>query len=223
VLTIDPHTHSRFFHRAGHRYRWYDPWQVRANIGFAKRRGPDAFAITNHDFYRPETVRDADWCLPGIEVATSEGHLLVVGPDPPARTEPGQLDPHEAVAMAHDRGCAAIVAHPFRESNLRNVDADYDAVELNGKHPELRRAVQAVADERDLAIVGGSDAHLPVETGRTATHVDAQSVDPPAVFDAVRAGSVEPVVQPGPFDAAIQSVYAVYYRATGKVVPPEYR
>jgi predicted metal-dependent phosphoesterase TrpH len=223
MLTVDLHSHSRFFHGAGHRYRRYDPWQVRVNLLFASRRGIDGFAITNHDYYRPETIVDPARCLPGIEITTSAGHLLVVGPDPPTETEPGQLDPHEAVAMAHDRDCAAIVAHPFRDSNLRNVDADYDAVELNGKHTEIRRAVDAFAEERDLPIVGGSDAHYPIEIGRTATRIDADTFDPGTVVDAIRNAAVEPVTHTGPIDSAIRTGYALYHRATGTVVPPELR
>jgi predicted metal-dependent phosphoesterase TrpH len=223
VLTVDLHTHSRFFHRLGHRFRGYDPWQVRLTLLLARRRGLDGFAITNHDFYRPATVVDRDRCLPGIEVTTTAGHLLVIGPDPPRATEPGRLDPHAAVEMAHDRNCVAIVAHPFRNSGLRHVEADYDAVELNGKHPELRREVRAFARERDLPVVGGSDAHLPIEIGRTATRIDADSLDPQSVVAAIRNGAAEPVTRTGPLDAAIRTVYALHHRATGTIAPPAFR
>jgi len=127
VFDCDLHTHSRFFHLSPAVGTAYDPFGVRLSLRVAHRRGLDGIAITNHDFFRPETIT-ADTCLPGIEISTTAGHLLVVGPDPPTRTEPGELDPLAAVELAHDHGCAAIIAHPLRNSTLVDYDAPYDAI-----------------------------------------------------------------------------------------------
>jgi len=116
----------------------------------------------------------------------------VVGPDPPDATEPGELTPGEAVAAAHDRGCAAILAHPFRNSTIRELeDLDLDAIEVNGKHPRTRKWVERIAQHRELPLVGGSDAHYPFEVGRAYTEVDVEELTPASVVDAIREGRVE--------------------------------
>ncbi len=214
MFDCDLHTHSRFFHQPPDVASGYDPIGVRLSLRVARRRGLDGIAVTNHDFFRPETLVDPA-CLPGIEISTTEGHLLVVGPSPPSRTRAGELEPAEAVALAHEHDCAAIIAHPFRNSTLRECDADFDAIEVNGKHPEHRRRIEAIADERDLSIVGGSDAHFPFEVGRTSTRIDAERLTPVAVVEAIRDGRVEPAFRDGPFLRGLRSVYARIHRAKG--------
>ncbi|MFB6107240.1 MAG: PHP domain-containing protein [Haloplanus sp.] len=214
MFDYDLHTHSRFFHRAPEVASDYDPYAVRATLRVARARGLDGVAVTNHDFLRPETLV-SDACLPGIEISTTAGHLLVVGPDPPTRTAPGELTPTAAVELAHDRGCAAILAHPFRNSTLRRSDAAFDAVEVNGKHPEHRRRVEALAERRGLPLVGGSDAHFPFEVGRVSTQFDVDRVTPAAVVDAIRTGRVRPVVRRGPVMRALGSLYTHVHRHKG--------
>lgn len=216
MFDCDLHTHSRFFHREPEIAAGYDPYGVRATLRVARWRGLDGIAVTNHDFFRPETLV-SDRCLPGIEISTTEGHLLVVGPDPPARTDPGELTPHEAVALAHDNDCAAIVAHPFRNSTLRESDAAFDAIEVNGKHPEFRRRIEGIARERGLALVGGSDAHFPFEVGRLSTRVDADRLTPAAVVAAIRDGRVEPVVRDGRLFRALGTLYERIHRSKGQL------
>nr|WP_303648768.1 PHP-associated domain-containing protein [Haloarchaeobius litoreus] len=208
------HTHTRFFHgrqRLGDRF---DPMGVRALAAVARWRGLDALALTNHDYYTPFVAADPV-LLPGIEISTSGGHLLVVGPDPPRRTVPGELSPTEAVELAHDRDCAAIMAHPFRNSDLRKVDAPFDAVELNGKHLERRTRVERIASRRDLPLVGGSDAHFPFEVGRAHTVVDAPEPTAAAVVDAIRDGRVSVRTAPTRLDRALAPLYDVVHRGKG--------
>lgn len=161
---------------------------------------------------------DADpLAIPGIEITTTKGHLLVVGPNPPARTEPGTLTPDEAIELAHDRDCAAIIPHPFRASTVRETDATVDAVEVNGKHTHHRERVTLLAEERDCPIVGGSDAHYPIEAARAYTRVDAEELTPESVVDAIRDDRVEPAVREYPLDGAISAAYSTIHRMKGKL------
>ena len=116
---VDLHTHTRFFHGFDELGRRFDPLGVRMMALVARSRGLDGFVTTNHDYAREFAVDGDPSVVPGIELTPSEGHLLVVGPDPPTATEPGRLTPEEAVELAHERGCAAVVAHPFRNSTVR--------------------------------------------------------------------------------------------------------
>lgn len=214
TTVVDLHAHSRFFHRPPEQLAGYDSLGVAMATGVGRLRGVDRVALTNHNFHRPELQTERT--LPGIEVSTTAGHVLVVGPDPPERTEPGTLTPAETVAVAHDRGCAAIVAHPFRHSTVAESGADFDAVELNGKRPERRDRVEALASELGLPVVGGSDAHLPVEVGRVATVVGAADPTPEAVVAAIRRGEVAPVERRSPVDRAIQLSYRGYHGLQGQ-------
>lgn len=192
MYAVDLHTHTRFFHGRRTLGDRFDPIGFRMLTGAAELRGLDGVATTNHDYY----TAFPDWlgvtALPGNEITTTRGHLLVVGPDPPAETEAGELTPEEAVDLAHERDCAAILAHPFRNSTIRELeDLDLDAIEVNGKHPRTETWVRQIADHRGLPVVGGSDAHYPIEVGRAYTEIDVEELTPAAVVEAIREDRVE--------------------------------
>lgn len=197
TFDVDLHAHTRFFHRWPGDPTSFDPVGARLLGHAARLRGLDGIAFTNHDYFRkyragPVGASDGSetTVLPGIEISTTDGHVLVVGPDPPQRTEPGALAPEEAVELAHDRDCAAILPHPFRRGDLWKRDLDVDAVEVNGKRPQVAERVKVLADECDLPIVGGSDAHFSLEVGRVHTRLEAPALTPEAVVQAIRDGRV---------------------------------
>ncbi|AGB36633.1 CehA/McbA family metallohydrolase [Natronococcus occultus] len=207
MFAVDLHAHTRFFH--GHRRLGdrFDPYGFRLLARAIDVRGLDGVATTNHDYYTPFSSARVT-VIPGIEVSTTRGHVLVVGPDPPAETVPGEYTPAEVVELAHDRGCAAIVAHPYRDSTIRELDElPFDAIEINGKHPRTERLVQQLAERHELPLVGGSDAHYPFEAGRAYTRIDAAELTPEAVVEAIRDGRVEPRVATGRSDRALRRLY----------------
>lgn len=127
MLSLDLHTHTRFFHW-GTQSTWFDPLGSWLLCLIARHRGLDGVALTNHNYYR--SFGRSFVCIPGVEITTTCGHVLVVGPDPPTSTEPDTLTPEETVSLAHDRGCAAIIAHPYRNSTVREVAESFDAIEV---------------------------------------------------------------------------------------------
>lgn len=182
-------------------------------------RGLDGIATTNHDYYRSLGDATGVPVIPGIEVSTTRGHVLVVGPDPPRETEPGSLTPAETVRRAHERDCAAIIAHPFRNSSVRETDVDFDAVELNGKTPRTWERATEVSARHGLPLVGGSDAHYPFEVGRAYTRVDAPELTPRAVVDAIRSGDVSAEMDFGPLAETLRRGYGVVHRLKGHDPP----
>ncbi|UPM43215.1 CehA/McbA family metallohydrolase [Halocatena salina] len=191
MITVDLHTHTRFFH-AFSGPTSYDPVGARLLVAFAQWRGLDAVAVTNHDYY---SCLDIDTrgvtLIPGVEVSTSAGHMLVIGPDPPTRTTPGALTPEETIDIAHARDCAAIVAHPFRNSVVRDLDLPFDAYEVNGKRSVPIDQIQQLSEADDTPLIGGSDAHYPFEVGRAYTRVDTEKSTPKAVAEAIRNGRTD--------------------------------
>ncbi|ELZ07531.1 PHP domain-containing protein [Natrialba aegyptia] len=213
MYLVDLHAHTRFFH--GHRSLGdrFDPLGARVLTEIAARRGLDGVATTNHDYYTDLNPAADVVTLPGIEITTDRGHVLVVGPDPPAETKPGALSPAEAVALAHDHDCAAIVAHPFRNSTVRELtDVPFDAIEVNGKHPRSRPLVEKLASERNLPLVGGSDAHYPFEVGRAYTTIESERLTPEAVVEAIRDGRVEAQVSRSTLDEVVRRGYRAIHR-----------
>jgi predicted metal-dependent phosphoesterase TrpH len=219
VFRLDLHTHTRFFHGFPSRPTPFDPVGARLLERVAARQGLDGVALTNHDYY-PDVPFDDLVAIPGIEVSTADGHVLIVGPDPPAPTNPGAMAAETVVEVAHDRDCAAIIAHPFRNSTVRGVDAPFDAVEVNGKHPRSREWVEHLARDRSLPIVGGSDAHYPVEAGRAYTVVDADEATPAAVVDAIQDGRVEARISNWPPHQQLRRVYRRIHRWKGHLDTP---
>ena len=206
MYAVDLHNHTRFFHGFDRFAAVYDPIGYRLHALAARLRGLDGLALTNHDYFRP-FVGEGVTAIPGIEVSTTDGHVLVVGPNPPTETEPESLTPGETVDLARERGCATVLAHPFRDSSARHSDAAFDAVEINGKHPHTWDRVQRLAERRDLPVVGGSDAHYPVEVGRVYTRIDVEELSPERVVDAIRDGRVEWAVTEDPISDTIRRGY----------------
>lgn len=110
--------------------------------------------------------------IKGIEVTTSEGHILAYGVD---RAIPRNLPIKDTVDLIHEAGGIAVAAHPYRwwsgigGKNVPNMG--FDAVEsINGRSLKSsnNRALK-LAEKLNLPIVGGSDAHTSPSVGRTYT------------------------------------------------------
>jgi len=222
TVSIDLHTHTRFFHGSPRLGRVYDPLGARLLAAMARQRGLDGIATTNHDYYRELGIGDGSLTVvPGIEVTTTQGHALIVGPSPPKRTEVGELTPKQITEIAHERDCATIIPHPFRNSTVRNAEAGFDAIEINGKGTESYDTVRHLSRERNLPLVGGSDAHYPFEVGRAFTEVDAPEATPEAVVDAIRDGRVDARVATSPSQRLLRSAYKVIHSRKGWLNRPE--
>ena len=221
MFAVDLHAHTRFFHGFPDLGRAFDPVGARLLARTAGYRGLDAVVTTNHDYYREfDLGGDSAALLPGIEVTTSMGHALVVGPNPPERTPEGELSPERVVELARDRDCAAIIAHPFRNSTVRKADADFDAIEVNGKGTDPAEWVEQLAENRDLPLVGGSDAHYPIEVGRAYTEIDADELTPESVVAAIRDGRVRPRVDRSPSQRLLREAYRLIHDRKGWLEHP---
>jgi len=82
----------------------------------------------------------------------------------------------------------------------------FDAIEVNGKHPRSRPLVEQLAGDRDLPLIGGSDAHYPFEVGRAYTVVEADRLTPESIVDAIRDGRVSARVSRSGFDRLLRKV-----------------
>ena len=166
----------------------------------AEAAGLDAIAITDHD-----SVDGAKRALalpsgsvlviPGIEVSTKQGHLLVLGV---TEMIPAGLDVIDTVNIARRMGALLILPHPYhiwRHGVARRKKAGMmvvDAVEgFNSRYivGSANNKAARIAKRLGKPCVGGSDAHHAKFVGFGRTYVDAEK-NVPAILDAIRAGKV---------------------------------
>ena len=213
MFTVDLHAHTRFFHGFLGRPTPFDPIGAQLLALSTQRAQLDGVALTNHDYYTEfDPLLNRVQFIPGVEISTTAGHVVIIGPNPPARTTPGKFTPEEVVSLAHDRGCAAIIAHPFRRSRVHETDANFDAVEINGKHPERIDRVRELSEALELPIVGGSDAHFPFEVGSAFTRVDVPHLTARTVVTAIQEGNVRHCIRENQADGIMRTAYRYVHR-----------
>jgi len=146
-----------------------------------RSKGLDGIAVTDHDVNSRVEVEGC-LILPGIEVSTLEGHIIGLGIREPV---PKHRDPLETIDLIHSQGGLAVIPHPY-DMFSHSVDpvkfgGCVDAIEVaNASAMQLRRKkILKVAERFGLAMVGGSDSHLPQTIGDayTVIEVDYSSVE----------------------------------------------
>ncbi|MFW6111089.1 MAG: CehA/McbA family metallohydrolase [Thermoproteota archaeon] len=167
-------------------------------IFYAKKRGLDGVAITDHDTMdgTSEVPSAHDFLvIPGIEISSLYGHIIGLNVK---EKVPPNLGVQETVDRIHKAGGLAIACHPlslFRERITGFITADFDAIEvLNSSSFPFVYSVnysQRIASRLELPSVGGSDAHYGPEIGRGYTVVQSESrID--SVIQAIKNGLCSP-------------------------------
>ena len=191
MLTCDLHVHTNFS-KDGES-------SVEEILKQAEEAGLDAIAITDHDSV--DGAKKALACttsvlvIPGIEVSTKQGHLLVLGV---TELIPAGLDVIVTVEIARRMGALAILPHPYhvwRHGVARRKKAGMDVVDavevFNSRYivGSANTKAARIAKRLGKPCVGGSDAHNARFVGFGRTYVDAEK-NVPAILDAIRAGKV---------------------------------
>lgn len=167
-------------------------------LAYACNIGLNAIAICDHDTIEgsleaQRLVEEGGFdivVVPGIEVTTNRGHLLILGAQ---QAFPKKKSPEEIIRMARAQDCMVVAPHPYKgyPQSLGNVaDLDVDAIEtLNSRYifGRFNKKAEKMAKELDLPMLGNSDAHFVEMVGRAYTKIDSKpSVD--AIFKAIASG-----------------------------------
>lgn len=190
TLKIDLHVHT-----------FYSPDSLitpKELVFYAKKRGLDGVAITDHDRIDGalKIMEETDFLvIPGIEISSLNGHIIGLDVD---ELIPPRLSVEETLERIHGAGGVAVACHPitfFKESLKGHISPRFDAIEvINSSAFPFNYSVkhsQEIASRLGIAGVAGSDAHYGPEIGYAHTLVDAESkVD--QIVKAIRKGSCSP-------------------------------
>jgi hypothetical protein len=159
----------------------------------AKARGLDVIALTDHVDPCTGSAVMAGWprhfleyeqagarsdvrVIPGVELATRDGHLL--GLFPSYRPSPSLMSAKiyrrsvtvdDAVERIHAAGGVAVAAHVFRGDGLGAKIVDYVPILDGAEWVPPRPHAPAVAEHARVGATAGSDAHSRIAIGASFT------------------------------------------------------
>jgi predicted metal-dependent phosphoesterase TrpH len=173
LLKIDLHVHTHYSNDS-----LITPEEL---VFYAKKKGLDGVAITDHDRIDGalKIASETDLLIiPGVEVSSRDGHIIGIFVN---EIVPKELSAEETVDRIHAVGGLAVACHPttfFRGKLFRHVTSKFDAVEVINSSAipfgrSMRNAKQ-LASKCGIAQVAGSDAHIGPEIGYAYTLIDAE-------------------------------------------------
>ncbi len=211
-LKIDLHVHTSYSHDC--------LTSLDSVISFAQKRRLNGVSIADHDTIEGalrllEMAGTGLIIIPGIEVSTSQGHLLGINVTTPI---PRGLSIVETAARIHEAGGIAVAAHPsspFKHAiglDERLISYGVDAVETvnstNFPFFLLNYLDKRLARRTGLPVTGGSDAHLPEAIGLGYTLIDetGTETDIDAVVQAIKRGRCVPIGRPMPWRLRLRKI-----------------
>ena len=196
TLTLDLHVHTNYSHDGRD--------SVEKIIESAIAQELDGIAICDHDtmegsYAAQKYVADNNLNLiiiPGIEVTTSKGHLIVLGFE--EKIEKG-LSPEETIRIARAKKDTVVIIaphpfHPFRHS-IGSICwyLDVDAIEtLNSRYFSgiANKIAKKKAARNSITAVAGSDAHSAECVGLATVEVEVETEQVEAILMAIKKGEV---------------------------------
>ena len=194
---IDMHIHTK--------YSWCSYTEIHELLSNLSLLNIDGIVITDHDEINGAKIAqkyaqekyDVKVFL-GIEVSTLEGHLLAYGIE---EKLPLGLRAIDAINEIKNKGGVVVAPHPFRNALTSLGDMVYtlgntlDGIEINAMDSRTAKdQARSAAQQLDLAMIGGSDAHCLKSVGRSATKFEIYVETIDDIVDAIRKKQCQPYV-----------------------------
>ena len=224
MLSVELHAHSELS------YDGRDP--VELLLEQAEAVGLDALAVTDHDGIEASleaAARAQEYGLigiPGMEVSSAAGHVLALGVE---ELVPAGLGFDETLERIRELGGIAVVPHPFQKSRhgvAPHITAEQlasaDAIEVYNSRlftGRSNRQAEAFAEEHDVPMTAGSDAHIAEMIGQATTEVDAYHPSAESVLDAIREGRTTVVGKRTPWRISLQQFGGGVTRRVASMLP----
>ncbi|MEM3393868.1 MAG: PHP domain-containing protein [Candidatus Methanomethylicia archaeon] len=160
---IDFHVHSK---------NSYDSLSsINALINWAKKKGLNGMAITDHNFFTGLLYESEDFIIiPGEEVTTEKGDIIGLFLKKPIRGKNFE----EVVREIKKQNGLIVLPHPFRgHKNLEFIIPHVDGIEVYnaGLSEDFNKKAKILRKHKDKFFLGGSDAHFARDVGNCATRV----------------------------------------------------
>lgn len=191
-MRVDTHVHTAYSDGVG---------SIEDVIRAAEFKGLDGLAVTDHGtldgYFEAKSHSSRITILPGYEVSTDAGHVLVLGLErlPPNIRPEKTVHYEDLIKWVRFNGGLSILAHPaiMKPKLDRWISWKPDAVEvLNASYPFRRILVGrglSISSRLGVPGVGGSDAHTPINVGDAYTIVEVDG-DPrgESIIESIREG-----------------------------------
>lgn len=168
-------------------------------VYYSKKNGLNAVAVTDHNRLDGayKIAKQTDFLvIPGMEVSSSEGHIIALNVKKPI---PKGYTARETVERIHGAGGIAIACHPFARFKgcLKDrVCETFDAIEvINARAVPYETSVkkaQETAERLELSRVAGTDAHYGPQIGYGNTVIEATEASVEAICQAILEGHCQP-------------------------------
>lgn len=217
TLKFDPHIHSN--------YSLDSHVTIKKIVDRAIKIGLDGIAICDHNTIKGskraiEYVEKSNLPLiviPGIEVSTLEGHLLILGIReniPPNLTAKETIRIAKSTAEKNGNTIVTIAAHPFKKSGVGDIEGlEIDAVEtfnsrcISGENEKAKKMARRLKKGE----TGGSDSHLLRTIGLGVTVIETNSnTDEESILKAIKENKTVS-------DGEIVPLYIILFQAIRKI------
>ncbi len=149
-----------------------------ALVRAARRKGLDRVIVTDHNSIhgaRAAQALDPERIIVGEEIMTTRGEILAAFV---SEEIPAGLAPEETITRLREQRAFISVSHPFdrqrqggwEEADLLEILPRVDAIEVFNSRcmrTAYNEAARRFAERHNLAVTVGSDAHAPLELGRS--------------------------------------------------------
>ncbi|MCC6013966.1 MAG: PHP domain-containing protein [Candidatus Verstraetearchaeota archaeon] len=183
-IKIDLHVHTNFS-KDGFS-------SINEVVKYAKAKGLDGIAITDHDVLINEKViekiskENNIIIIPGIEVTTKYGHLIILKPSN-LKNDIEELLKNEIIIIPHPLDP---FSHGIGKKIIKKILNKKPLIEVKNSStlPIYNKLAEKLAKKYNLGMVGGSDAHIAYMIGTSYTIIEVEDRNINEILNAIKDG-----------------------------------